>query len=514
MKRILKLSLIFAAMVSVISVTSCKKDNQEKEKTAKVSLTAGDTTETTFTFTLATENADRAAYMLVEGTELPAAEKIMKEGTDAKAGTYTVKDLKQNTVYSIAAAASSKSGKLSAVASLKFQTKSESNPDPEYKLTLEMTLGAPNHASIPVKIVPSDAEATYFPMVFPAEEVKDLSDDELVEKIMDNFRAQAEQLGVELSEVIKNSLQKGEIDGAFNNLKAETEYQAIAFGLQETGERTSLVYRKDAKTTEMQMSDITFDIQIPEDKIESASISIKITPSNLDEKFVWLCEPVSKNPGKSAREIAEAYVKTFGNMLNMGMGLVSGVQDYPDYKVIPDTEYYVVVFAYNSGITSEPVMANFTSKQGVDFETFDCTFNIREVAATTVTYDVLPTDNTIFYMSGAMPADNFDIEKMKSDIENYILEYLAFQQQMNPAYTLLEAINNVCYMGKSEYQTVQELQKNTKYKLFAFAINKEGKASEKYVVSDEFTTLESDPTPSGIVKKSDDNRPVFIPVNK
>lgn len=484
---------IAAAILLTATVISCNKEKNAPEAVPTVTLEQRSTTLNSFTFNLKAENATEAAYIVLDSeAEGMSAEKIFSEGVKVEikdAGTfqddYEIKDLKDDTGYKIAAAAKSKNGKYSEVAELPFRTSVDEN-----KITFDIEVKGSNHASIKILITPSNETASYAALVYKSELTKELSDEDLYTYIIDDYKKIAEQQGVDLEAILLQILHMGTVDGAFNGLEAETEYEIIAVAMDETGTRNSDLYREIASTTEFQMSDITFDIKVPEEEITATTIHVTITPSNLDEKFVWLCQGTDTYPGCSARDIAEDYVKKFGNMLNVGMGLYSGVQDYANYEVMSGKEYFIVVFAYSNGITSEPQMVTFTTKDGSDPETFDCTFNLKEVEAHKAKIDVTPNDNSIFYVCGASETEGFDIAQIKSDIEAQILDYYNFQHNFNPTYSMAMAVQENSARGILTDRIVEPLKDKTSYTLFAFGMTLDGKATEKYVTSEPFTTPE------------------------
>lgn len=494
MKSCFKLAISAVALISAAVAYSCKpaeKNDPEPQLAPSVKLEQRSVTMESVTFNMNVKNASEAAYILLNsGDEFPSAEAVFSNGVAAKADSsdYTIDKLTADTEYRIAAAAKSEKGEFSSVAELKFKTQAE-NPD-ESKVTFEVFVTDVNHASAKVSVIPSDEEVTYAALILPSEQTKNLSDEELFNKIIDQYKADAEQNGVTFEEVLKMVLQKGTLDGVFNNLKELTEYEVVVFALDLTGTLGSDLNRQLVTTTELKMSDITFDIKVPEEEITATTVHVTITPSNLEERFVWLCQATSTYPGNTAREIAEDYVKKFGNMLNVGMGLYSGVQDYANYEVMSGTEYFIVVFAYNSGITSEPQMITFKTKDGADVETFDCTFNIKGIEAHKVKLDVTPNDNSIFYVCGASEEKNFNIDEIKANIEAEIKQYYEFQHNFNPNYSMAMAVEGTCSRGALTDRIIEPLNEQTSYKLFAFGVTLEGKASEKYVVSEPFTTPE------------------------
>ncbi len=100
------------ALMLTLSFSSCKDDDDEGPVvTPSVTLTAGEPTETSVSFTVSPSDAEKCAYVCVEKTAdaLPAAAAILAEGTTVAAdkdSEITVSGLVPNTTYIVAAAAS------------------------------------------------------------------------------------------------------------------------------------------------------------------------------------------------------------------------------------------------------------------------------------------------------------------------------------------------------------------------------------------------------------------------
>ena len=107
------LMAVVPALMLTLSFSSCKDDDDDNGPvvTPAVTLTAGEATESSVSFTVSPADADKCAYVCVEKTSdaLPAAAAILAEGTTVAAdkdSQITVSDLAPNTTYVIAAAAS------------------------------------------------------------------------------------------------------------------------------------------------------------------------------------------------------------------------------------------------------------------------------------------------------------------------------------------------------------------------------------------------------------------------
>lgn len=138
MKKIL---LYLSAAVMLLAFASCEKD----KAALKVSVKAGEAGSTYLTFTVASENADKVAWMCIESSqETPSAEKILADGTAAASGEQRADKLAPETEYIIIAAAAGGNATLLSTPVKMTTLKEGEGPGPvfdgyETKVVLEAT---------------------------------------------------------------------------------------------------------------------------------------------------------------------------------------------------------------------------------------------------------------------------------------------------------------------------------------------------------------------------------------
>ncbi len=107
MKNIFK--LFFVAMLAVVSFASCDKSGGDNVAPS-IEIVAVDTTDSTISFAVTSENATECAYMLYDG-DIISAESVLREGTTiASSGVVKVENLKSGTLYYVVAAARNANG--------------------------------------------------------------------------------------------------------------------------------------------------------------------------------------------------------------------------------------------------------------------------------------------------------------------------------------------------------------------------------------------------------------------
>lgn len=182
---------------------------------------------------------------------------------------------------------------------------------------------------------------------------------------MDWWQFCAEMYGMTWIEFMNQvGLSSGTTNEYEDGLKPGSEYCIIAFAMNEDGTLASPVEIKKFTTTKPEPSDITFDVTV--DQITSAEAIFTVVPSNNDKYFVnvqrasyvdWFIENncveeemvASLTSGFSPEVYPEAYCQ----------GTVTRSTDDFLASIRKDTDYYIIVFGYDEGLTSGVSLTKF-----------------------------------------------------------------------------------------------------------------------------------------------------------
>lgn len=153
----MKKSFLLLALTFVLALVGCQKE--EELPNPQVSLTAGEATETTLSFTVTPSEAKECAYIrLAVGEEIPTAEVILSNGVSidaTKESTQTVTDLTANTEYVFVAAVKNESvTKVSTALKMKTLEAQVVIEDP----TVALTAGDVTETTIAFSVAATNAE--------------------------------------------------------------------------------------------------------------------------------------------------------------------------------------------------------------------------------------------------------------------------------------------------------------------------------------------------------------------
>ena len=126
-------NLLFALLALPLLFVACDKDNPvvDELKEPTVAVTAGLTAEHAITFTVTSTDAEKVAYLVIEGVEAPTASEVLANGTAIevnKSVELKAADLEAATEYTIVAAA--QNAKAVVKASTTMTTKEAETPGP------------------------------------------------------------------------------------------------------------------------------------------------------------------------------------------------------------------------------------------------------------------------------------------------------------------------------------------------------------------------------------------------
>ena len=129
-------NLLLALLALPLLFVACEPNNPVDEvKDPTVTVTAGATTESTIAFTVASTDAEKVAYLVVEGAEAPTASEVLANGVAVEANksvAVTATELKAETDYTIVAAAQNSKGVVKSTATAKTLAAGETpNPEPD-----------------------------------------------------------------------------------------------------------------------------------------------------------------------------------------------------------------------------------------------------------------------------------------------------------------------------------------------------------------------------------------------
>lgn len=284
-------------------------------------------------------------------------------------------------------------------------------------------------------------------------------------------------MGYTEEQILSTMFLKGEQTLQAEGLNANTEYVYLIAAFVVEG--NNLLISSEASegtytTGDVAKSELTFDISVTD--VEQMRAAIKITPSDLEAAFVWMCQAYDGVSTPAA--VMDAIVAANKSWLDMGFMSYYGVQDFTGgpgsqykYKLdSPDTDYCVIAFGYAGGVTSEPEMVTFRTLPGAD--PAECTFDLvlNETTTYGFSFNVTPSDATTYYYGDVCVASEYDEASIVAEVEAGIQQMYEMNKMFSPDLTMSAMIAQYYWNGPN-VMDADNLTPDTEYTVYILALD-------------------------------------------
>lgn len=277
-----------------------------------------------------------------------------------------------------------------------------------------------------VKVTPEDRTKPYFCGVATKVYLATFGSLEDMQTTATNFIETMilENGDMEISELMKTGVFEREVTG----LMPEQEFVVFACHTDETGAITSDIEVLTATTPAIEASENSFEIEI--DQITATSAMLFITPSN-DDDYVWLEFPESVYGDMTMSELEEFLLKNYKPFFPLHTNSGDMVHSFDD-KLDPDTEYMIIVFGYDGGLTTPLYTKTFRTLTPNDPSDVTFTFEYGTLTPRSASVTFKPSDPSVSYL--AIVADEglldeyggADADGVKALIDSQMQQAIAF----------------------------------------------------------------------------------------
>ena len=315
---------------------------------------------------------------------------------------------------------------LSFAACSKDATTDKPGPEPgpeqpvEKDLTFEAVVNSTTRTSAFISVTPSDLEADYMSVVYPASAVEQCATDaELVVKIYAEFAAYAEAYDMTFLEFMEDAVKRGaqenhEVIGLAQN----TNYYLLVFGVDAEAEyaTTTEVTAVKFKTQDIQQSACTFTLK---SEVYLTTASITVTPSDNNQAWHLVNVPV---------EVMQTYTKEDGEY---GWSQKEFFQNYLHSEIV-DLE--------DEGLTKDEIMDKLIFKGYRTLNASDLEPKTKYVALVAgVLYDeegvaVTTELKELRYNSGEEAQSDLTFDVQVKNIDHYSADIKIVPSDLNAEY--------------------------------------------------------------------------------
>lgn len=284
-----------------------------------------------------------------------------------------------------------------------------------------------------VKVTPDDPVTPYFLGVATKEYFAEFGSEDDLKTTVGNFIETQMIMNPDLS--LDQILHKGMYNREVTGLQPEQTFVAFACYTDPLGAVVSDVTLIEVTTPPVSESETQFEIEI--DQITATSATIFITPST-NEPYVWMELPDYVYEGMSMEELKAFLLKNYKPFFPLHSSTGEMMHSF-DGKLDPDTEYMIIVFGYDGGMTTPLTIKKFRTLSPNDASDVTFEFTYSNLTSRSVSMTFTPSDNSVSYL--AIVVDEATLEKsggptsegVKTLIDKEIKKAIAFGDCSNRA---------------------------------------------------------------------------------
>ncbi len=283
-------------------------------------------------------------------------------------------------------------------------------------------------------------------------------------------------------QVVDALIYSGDLQLEAKGLQEHTEYYILIAGLILDEEGIVVctdVQREEYKTEGAQQSEMTFEIEVWD--IGQMEASFRIIPSNDKDKYCALVAPW--DGVSTADEQMHRLVNQWGSWMDLmsnDRGKVEHAGTNAFKLPAADTDYYIIAFGYDGGITTEAAMKTFRTLPGGSLEEVEFSISATSISPYGFTMNISSSDPTIYYVPGACVAGEYDEQTFISYEEEAFDYYYTGSKEFNQSITICEVLDQYYYNGNCSVQ-VSGLQPDVEIMAYIFALDVHtGKVAKTY----------------------------------
>ena len=274
------------------------------------------------------------------------------------------------------------------------------------------------------------------------------------------------------AQIIEALIHQGNQQLQASGLNENTEYYILVAGLVMDSEGIVIctdINKASYTTQNAAKSTMTFEIEVWD--IGQMEASFRITPSNNNDLYCALVQPW--DGVSTADEVMHQIVDQWGGWMSI-MADDKGVVEHSGSKAMKlpaaDTDYYIIAFGYDGGITTDAYMKTFRTLPGGSVEEVTFTITASNISPYGFNMNIASSDPTIYYIPGACVPAEYDEEQYMQWEQEAFDYYYAGSKDFNPSITIAEVLDQYYYNGNSNVM-VSGLLPDTEIMAYIYALD-------------------------------------------
>ena len=335
--------------------------------------------------------------------------------------------------------------------------------------------------SVTISVSPSDKEIYWYLCTMPVSTYDYYINDENGHKMSEGYFYEYffqqdinayRSAGYTDQQIIEELIHSGDLQLQASGLNEHTEYYTLVAGLIMDSEGIVICtdIAKHSYTTEAAAkSTMTFEIEVWD--VKQMEASFRITPSNNNDVYCALCQPW--DGVSTADEVMHKIVDQWGGWMEV-MANDKGMVEHSGSSAMrlpaADTDYYIIAFGYDGGITTDAFMKTFRTLPGGNVEEVEFTISASNISPYGFNMNITSSDPTIYYIPGACVPSEYDEEQYMAWEKEAFDYYYNGSKDFNPSITIAEVLDQYYYNGSSSVM-VSGLLPNTEIMAYIYALD-------------------------------------------
>lgn len=348
-----------------------------------------------------------------------------------------------------------------------------------------------------VEVEPTNDIWNYYFDVIRGEFLEVLTKETAQQFLDDEIDKRVENSGLSREDAFATMASKGADSHDFSNLNPNTEYAALAFGVDEELKINTRVFIKEFTTEFVPLSDNEFTITI--DNRYNDGVDYTVTPTVEEDSYqvdIW--------PKSLVDELGDMgtinYYMDYNSFM-LEWNAATGEFIYDNESICqPGRDYYVIAFGYADGEATTKLFKKEFRTIGGDPAKCTFTFEVSEIQSDRAVAKVVPSDKQVVYIWDVIDVATFEKYSKEKGSEQAAHEYILnglIEQEMGEDTKRQFAVESLGrwsgYTSSDEEgadtETIFDLSPATEYIVWAVPVDATGKPEANFM-STKFKTVQ------------------------
>lgn len=342
------------------------------------------------------------------------------------------------------------------------------------------------NTKVQTKVKVSNPDVSYFVGYDLSSRLNSLTDEEIVNQVLDYFREESESTGQYLTSIIREYTYSGEQIIDWDNIQPGHTYSVYAFCLDEYGSTDYIVYKKEFCFGTPVHNDFTMEYKIIKNTQTSIDLNVIPSDNSVNYFFGYLSklefdevygsfDILVHDRIDEIRHMIDQYQQYYGVDWTFDHFTNTGVSIKNIKNLIPNSDYYVFSVGFDAnGIITTPIVTELIHVPDVVL-TDDCSFVVEanDIRSTDFNVSVKPSKNGTLYFVGVSQSNILDYYTL----DEIAAMYLNSENEMGTDWS--KACRGERNLDTYDDLRLSPLKPDTEYLVLVFGVSSSGERTTK-----------------------------------